>query len=243
MARRKRLRIDRVMIVFAIFITFILVLMFAVKSVISLFDSGNSNRNFNVNMNVMNHENMVTVIIDPGHGGEDSGTINGDLYEKDIVLKIAKRVKEKLLAESYINVVLTRETDIALGSNKDADLLNRAYFSSQYGAEYFISIHVNSYENKNVNGIEVFKKDESSDEIANRVMDKLMELELAENRGIFDHSGLMVLRKNTAKSILVETGYISGVDYDYLKDDEELMRIADAIAKGIIEQLESDKKE
>jgi N-acetylmuramoyl-L-alanine amidase len=134
-------------------------------------------------------------------------------------------------------------TDIALGSNKDADLLNRAYFSSQYGAEYFVSIHVNFYENKNINGIEIYKKDESSDEIANRVMDKLMELELAENRGIFDHSGLMVLRKNIAKSILVETGYISGVDYEYLKDDAELMRIADAIAKGIIEQLESDKKE
>lgn len=243
MARRRRLRIDRVIIVLIVSVVFILTMIFAVKSVISLFDRDNTNRNFTVADKVSNHENIVTVIIDPGHGGVDGGTVNGDLHEKDIVLKIAKRVKEKLLAESYINVILTRETDIALGSNKDADLLNRAYFSSQYGAEYFVSIHVNFYENKNINGIEIYKKDESSDEIANRVMDKLMELELAENRGIFDHSGLVVLRKNIAKSILIETGYISGVDYEYLKDDAELMRIADAIAKGIIEQLESDKKE
>ena len=109
MARRRRLRIDRVIISLTALAVLILIMFFAVKSVISLFDRGDSNRGFNVNANVANQENMVTIIIDPGHGGEDSGTVNGDLYEKDIVLKIAKRVKEKLLAESYINVVLTRD--------------------------------------------------------------------------------------------------------------------------------------
>lgn len=243
MARRRRLRIDRVLIALAVFIGLIGCMVFAVTSVISLFSDNDKDRNFTVMSNVSNHEDRVTVIIDPGHGGYDGGTVNGDLYEKDIVLKIAKRVKEKLLDESYINVVMTRETDIALGNNKDADLINRAYFSSQYGAEYFVSIHVNSFEDSKVNGIEIYKKDDESEAIAQKVMDELMALELAENRGIFDVSGLMVLKKNIAKSILVETGYISDSDYEYLSDDQELMRIADAIAKGIIKQLESDKKE
>ncbi len=243
MAKRKRLRMDRVIIVAVAFFLLIACLFGMVKMVVSLFDNNEIKDNFEVSDKVKKHEDRVTIIIDPGHGGADGGTVNGDLYEEDIVLKIGHRVKQKLSEHEYIRVVMTRETDMSLGSNKDADLLNRAKFSEQYGASYFVSIHVNSYENTSINGMEIYKKDEASDEIANSVMKELMNLDLAENRGIFDHSGLMVLRKNTTKSILIETGYISGEDYEYLCDDNELMRIADAIAKGILNQLESDKKE
>ncbi len=245
MNRRRKLRIDKVIIALAALIIVIITIFSLIKGIISLFDNDDIKDTNTINETIKDNnidEDIFTVIIDPGHGGYDGGTVNGDLYEKDIVLKISKEVRQILEEKSFIDVVMTRETDKALGDNKDADLLNRAAFSSQYDADYFVSIHVNSFEDTSVKGIEIFKKDESSDSIAQYVMNELDNLGLTDNRGIFDHSGLMVLRKNSAKSILVETGYISGDDYYYLRDDEQLMKIAHAIANGIIKQIESDKK-
>lgn len=108
------------------------------------------------------------IVLDPGHGGRDPGAIgpNG-LKEKDVVLKIAGRLKETLEKRGY-EVFLTRERDIylpleertAIGNTKDADL--------------FVSIHANASRKRGARGIETYILDFPTDEEA-------MELAAREN--------------------------------------------------------------
>lgn len=87
-----------------------------------------------------------TYIVDPGHGGSDYGATQFiGLPEKDIVLALAKDLKEEIEANSGSKVVLTRSKDEALGPNKQVDLEKRAHIANQYAGKnaYFISLHVN----------------------------------------------------------------------------------------------------
>lgn len=86
---------------------------------------------------------LKTVVIDPGHGGKDSGCISrdGKTYEKNITLDIGKRLALKI-AKAYpdVEVRMTRSEDVFV------ELENRAVFANKTGANLFISIHVNSVE-------------------------------------------------------------------------------------------------
>ncbi len=90
------------------------------------------------------------IVIDPGHGGKDPGArgITG-LQEKDVVLDIAKRLKQ-ILQDKGLKVMMTRETDDFIS------LQQRTEIVSQSKADLFVSIHANSSPAKNVSGVEVF---------------------------------------------------------------------------------------
>jgi len=79
---------------------------------------------------------MITIALDPGHGGEDPGASgkNGS-HEKDIVLAIAKRLKGKLEEQANIRVMLTRDGDyfVPLGTRVDK--------ARKVQADLFVSIH------------------------------------------------------------------------------------------------------
>ncbi len=95
------------------------------------------------------------IIIDPGHGGSDTGTKGHlGLIEKDLSLDIAKRVHLMLKKRGY-NALLTRHND------KEVSLLERAHLAHQLGGDFFVSIHVNSSGSmlKNSWGIETFYLD------------------------------------------------------------------------------------
>ncbi|MGB8951863.1 MAG: N-acetylmuramoyl-L-alanine amidase [Candidatus Aminicenantales bacterium] len=94
---------------------------------------------------------IKTIVIDPGHGGEDPGCMDrtGE-KEKDIVLDVSLRLKALLDQNKDLRVVLTRETDIFI------PLENRTVIANQQKADLFISIHVNSSTNRNLRGIETF---------------------------------------------------------------------------------------
>ncbi|MFB3057600.1 MAG: N-acetylmuramoyl-L-alanine amidase, partial [Ignavibacteriaceae bacterium] len=94
------------------------------------------------------------IVIDPGHGGKDSGAIGlNKIKEKDINLKVALKVG-KLIEEKMknVNVVYTRSTD------KFVDLYKRGKLANEHGGKLFISIHCNSTKRKptDANGIEVY---------------------------------------------------------------------------------------
>jgi len=94
---------------------------------------------------------IKTVIIDPGHGGRDSGTIGKYGYEKDLVLNVGLKVGEYI--EKYIpdvKVVYTRSTDIFV------ELRNRAKIANDNNADLFISIHANGVSNPKPYGTETF---------------------------------------------------------------------------------------
>ena len=94
---------------------------------------------------------ISVVVIDPGHGGKDPGTIGGNIQEKDVVLDIALRLGN-YIQNNYpdIKVIFTRKTDVFIPLHKRADIANKA------GADLFISIHANAVDHKGVEGTETF---------------------------------------------------------------------------------------
>jgi N-acetylmuramoyl-L-alanine amidase len=99
-----------------------------------------------------------TIVLDPGHGGGDPGKINEKLKinEKTFTLDVAQRVK-KLLEAAGWRVVLTRDDDFALDSDKQADLTKRAAIANQQRADLFVSIHFNAVVNDSkTSGVEIY---------------------------------------------------------------------------------------
>lgn len=94
---------------------------------------------------------IETIVIDPGHGGEELGAEGKDgLYEKDIVLDIALRLKRLLQREKDLKTILTREKDANLSLDERTSIANQNH------ADLFISIHVNASKGKKVKGAETF---------------------------------------------------------------------------------------
>ena len=95
---------------------------------------------------------LRTIVLDPGHGGEDPGAIGvAGVAEKDLTLEIAHRLRDELLAlDPSLNVLLTREGDTY------PTLEERTHLSNMVDADLFVSIHFNAAENPEANGIETF---------------------------------------------------------------------------------------
>ena len=91
-----------------------------------------------------------TIVIDAGHGGKDHGTtFSSGMNEKEMVLDIAKRLRG-LLDGAGIKVVMTRDTDEFI------PLPQRTEIAARCGADLFISIHVNSNQDRHINGLLVY---------------------------------------------------------------------------------------
>lgn len=91
------------------------------------------------------------IVIDPGHGGKDPGTIGktGTL-EKTVVLDICQRLKKLLATGSDLEVIMTRETDIYV------PVENRTVIANQKQADLFVSVHANANPSKKRSGVETF---------------------------------------------------------------------------------------
>jgi N-acetylmuramoyl-L-alanine amidase len=107
------------------------------------------------------------IVIDPGHGGHDQGTIGpGGFAEKDLVLSIALKLQEMLQEKLGAEVVLTRKDDTFI------PLEERTEIANQHRADLFISIHANSSSIRSISGVETyylnFAKTDTDREIAAR---------------------------------------------------------------------------
>ncbi len=104
------------------------------------------------------------IVIDPGHGGHDPGAVGlKGLYEKDVVLDIALKLKEILLSDPLNEVFLTRETDIFL------PLEERTAIANKKSADLFVSIHANASPRRKAKGVETYLLNWTDDEEAMRV--------------------------------------------------------------------------
>lgn len=93
----------------------------------------------------------VIVAIDPGHGGEDPGAIGANrTREKDVVLAIAKRLKTRIDREPGMRAVLTRDSDYYVGLRKRMEIARR------HGADLFVSVHADAFQDPRVNGSSVY---------------------------------------------------------------------------------------
>ena len=211
--KKKKLRVERVIIVCVV----ALVIGFGLyKGITWAFQSITSLLTPDVQEEVVEPEiekpknYIATVVIDPGHGDWDPGANVGNVLEKDISLTTSKAI-EQALDEANIKAVLTRETDISLSDNKIDDLKKRAAKSAENNANYFVSIHVNSFdESDEVSGFEIYKKNDESHSLAQNIGKNIEILNYSKNRGILDGGkSLQVLRDNMVPSVLIELGYLN----------------------------------
>lgn len=100
----------------------------------------------------------LRVVLDAGHGGEDTGAISPDgTREKTIALDIAQLMDTHLRAQG-VDVLLTRETDVFVSLSRRAELANR------FRADLFVSIHANASEARSLHGFEVYTLSEEADD-------------------------------------------------------------------------------
>ena len=101
-------------------------------------------------------DRLVTITLDPGHGGEDPGAVGaGGSYEKHVTLAVAKRLKAKIDAEPNMRAVLTRDTDFFV------PLTTRVQKARRIQSDLFISIHADAFTRPDANGSSVFALSES----------------------------------------------------------------------------------
>lgn len=175
---------------------------------------------------------MIKFCIDAGHGGKDSGAVNGGCYEKAVTLAVARKLRERLLAKKF-DVIMTRSTDDFL------ELQTRCNVANNANADYFISIHCNSATNKSASGIETFTYTNVSQKtktLANEVQKHLM-LAIPEekNRGV-KQANYHVLRRTKMPAILIELGFIS---HDETKKKLFTTRYQDRLVDGIVNGIMS----
>ncbi len=121
-------------------------------------------------------DDTFVVVLDAGHGGKDTGAIGpAGTREKDVVLAIARRTREKLETIPGVTVVMVRDADVFVPLDARTRVANR------HDGDLFISIHANALTNPEASGIETYYLDTASDEGAARLAAK-------ENATLKDHS-------------------------------------------------------
>ncbi|GGW36520.1 N-acetylmuramoyl-L-alanine amidase family protein [Arenibacter certesii] len=183
------------------------------------------------------HKKKV-IIIDPGHGGIDSGTTGENrIVEKDVVFKIAKKMVyyNRYFPNNAFEIYLTRSTDtlISLG--------DRAKLVKKLNADLFISLHCNHSENPNAKGIEAYvsKSNGQNTKEAIYLAYSLQEA-LSKDLGYIGRgvkfANFKVLRETSehVPSVLMELGYLSNRDEAMYMDKEVNIH---AIALTILQSL------
>lgn len=175
----------------------------------------------------------MKIFLDAGHGGANPGAIgpNG-LQEAAVNLDITLRVGRILTGWGY-PVAYSRTTD------KTVSLAKRAEMANISGAEYFVSIHCNSNENRAAGGASTYYlKDKSiSEELAFDVNQSLVEATQLRNLGIIS-ANFAVLRLTRMPAILVETAFISNfTEAELLSQPYFRENCALGIANGIIRYI------
>jgi len=183
-------------------------------------------------------EKMI-VCIDPGHGGPDPGCVNivEGLREKDITLAVSLRLAE-YLRRAGVTVVLTRDkdTDLAPGLKDDEELAARGAVSNRAKADYFVSIHVDSFGDPEANGSTVHHWPGS---VKGKPLAESISRYLAIASGLASRgtkaTGYAVLGYADAPAVLVELGFMSNKpDRWALREPSVQDKCALGIAFGIL---------
>lgn len=155
-----------------------------------------------------------TVILDPGHGGVDSGAKNNGLVEKEITLAIALKLADTLRA-SGVTVALTRDTDIDYYTRgkggKRNDLTRRVEMINGSGAAVFLSIHTNAIRGGRWFGAEVYYNPRQAEnrQLADTMQRALQDFPPGNKRQAKQDSDILVLKDTIVPGVLIETGFLS----------------------------------
>jgi N-acetylmuramoyl-L-alanine amidase len=164
-----------------------------------------------------------TVVIDPGHGGEEVGAKGpGGTLEKDVTLAIARKLRTALVNNLGLQVFLTRDKD------QDIPLNDRTAIANNYKADLFISIHANASRSHGVNGSEVyFLSYQASDEESRRVaLSEGHFVPPAEHAGVGSDLGLILWNMAQAEHLQESSALASRIQ-------EELATVTGSDGRGI----------
>ena len=197
----------------------------------------------NVNMPEM------SVAIDSGHGGIDPGKIGtGNVYEKDINLAIALKLKN-LLEQSGITVIMTRSDDNGLYNENDTnkkavDMKKRCNIINESDADVAVSIHQNSYVSSDSKGAQVFyyKNSQEAKKLAGIIQKNVIkEADPLNKRVEKSDSTYYMLLHTQIPTVIVECGFLSNPEETAkLISGDYQQKIAYGIYCGIIEYLTGD---
>lgn len=171
------------------------------------------------------------IVLDSGHGGKDPGAVNGSKMEKTAALAIAKKVGVKLKEKGY-SVKYTRTGDTYPTLAERCNLANNA------NADCFVSIHLNSAENRKAEGIETWRYatvGSTTKKLAENVHSSLIGVSGAVDRGVKTSTAFFVLKKTKMPALICEVGFISNSEESKkLFTSAYQDKISDGIVKGVI---------
>lgn len=171
---------------------------------------------------------MSKFVLDAGHGGKDAGAVNCALLEKDAALRLVMLLGAELESMGH-EVVYTRSDDTFV------ELHQRCVLSNAAAPKYFVSIHLNSSENKHAYGAETWYYEGSSTgrELATKIQSNIIAATGARDRGIKAGS-FYVLKHSQAPAILIEVGFISNdLEGPKLFTSEYQSKLVTAIASAL----------
>lgn len=185
----------------------------------------------------------VKLYIDVGHGGTDPGAIGNGLKEKDLTLKIGFKIREMLKQYEGISVVMSRIGDAT------KSLATRTREANSIGADYFLSIHINSATKTSAHGWESFifndghqVKSSAFQNVLHTEVMKIIAPEGVHDRGK-KQANFHVLRETKMPAVLTENLFIVNPDEARkLKSDEFLNKLAQGHVNGLVKFLGLKKK-
>lgn len=198
-----------------------------------------------------------TIILDAGHGLPDGGatsTSNPNIIESDLNLKVVLKLEE-LLKQSGINVILTRsneygiynETADTIRKKKVSDMENRVKLSKNSDAELFVSIHMNTLNNRSVTGFQVFYSDTNSNNNISKICANYIDENLKKNinetnttKTIKEIKDIYLTKNLNLPLILIECGFLSNEnESNLLNSDEYQQKLAWSIYTGLMDYFQS----
>ena len=187
-------------------------------------------------------DKKYTILIDPGHGGNDKGTIANDkiTFEKDITLKVGALVAQKLTKQKDVQVIISRNED------KYVSLADRAKLANEQGVDALVSIHLNGQTGgTDAFGLETYytkEKNDGSYELAKQIQETITSYIDVRDRGVKPER-FQVLLQSKMPAVLIECGFLSNdEEAKKLKDEAYQESLAEGIAQGILTYLDTNSK-
>ena len=184
----------------------------------------------------------IKIFVDQGHnptGSHNSGAQGNGLYEQDITYKVGKYLEDLLNKDPRFETKVSRPTSsTVLGTSNSSSLASRVNAANSWGANYFLSIHVNANNNPNVNGTEcyVYSENSKSYYLAKQILNSIVDDLKTKDNGVRINPSLYVLRNTNMPSVLIELAYISNYS-DSLKLKNDQSKFAAAIYQGLLNYL------
>jgi N-acetylmuramoyl-L-alanine amidase len=195
---------------------------------------------------------FVVVVLDPGHGGQDSGAMCGGVLEKDLTLDVARRI-DRLLNSEGIATLMTRVGDTYVS------LADRAAFANRVRKCIFVSIHFNEDNQPVASGVETYyaahqiiagsflaswlpflwrplsdSPNPESQDLAGLIQEALVARTCAVDRGVQARQ-FFVIANVTSPAVLIEGGFLTNKeDISKLASEDYRDQIAAAVADGIL---------